>query len=270
MTLASTKSSITLLGNGVNKTWDFDFTVWATGQVAVWLTDPDGVASEITSNFSVALNADQSVNPGGTVTYPVSGDAIATGYSLSILRDMEFVQPVDLQKNQGFDPTVLEAAMDQATAERQQLKEIVERAIVAAPNQTPEDFLGGLLALRDAASSSASASEASRLASGVSADEAAATAAGLTASVSADAEAASISAAGSEAARLAAEAARNTAESWAIIANPAAGLPMNLNKSEIAVSITVPADYNAVSGGPMSISDAATVTVENGATWSIV
>jgi hypothetical protein len=151
MTLASTKSSITLIGNGVNKSWDFDFTVWAAGQVAVWVLDPDGGATEITSNLTVALNADQATNPGGTVVYPVSGSAIAAGYSLSILRNMGFVQPVDLQKNQGFDPTVLESAMDQATAERQQLKEALGRTVSSAPGQTPENFLTTLTSLRDAA-----------------------------------------------------------------------------------------------------------------------
>lgn len=162
MTIASTKSSITLVGNGVNKTWDFDFRVWTVGQVALWITDPDGLGTELTSNFSVTLNADQDVTPGGAVTYPVSGSAIAAGYSLSILRDMDFLQGVDLQKNQGFDPAVLEAALDQATAERQQLKEAISRAISAAPGQSAADFLGDLVALKDAAAGSASAAETAR------------------------------------------------------------------------------------------------------------
>jgi len=89
-------------------------------------------------------------------------------------------------------------------------------------------------------------------------------------STSASATAASISAAGSEAARLAAEAARDTAESWAIIANPVAGLPMNLNKSGIDADITIPAGYNAVSAGPITINNGVTVTAANGSSWAIV
>jgi hypothetical protein len=69
---------------------------------------------------------------------------------------------------------------------------------------------------------------------------------------------------------LAAEAARDTAESWAIIANPDAGLPMNLNKSGIDANITIPAGYNAVSAGPITINNGVTVTAANGSSWAIV
>lgn len=44
----------------------------------------------------------------------------------------------------------------------------------------------------------------------------------------------------------------------------------NLNSNTVAVSSVVPAGYNAVSGGPMTINAGIVVTVEAGSTWTIV
>ncbi len=45
--------------------------------------------------------------------------------------------------------------------------------------------------------------------------------------------------------------------------------PIRLNPRHVTVDFTVPGNYNAGSTGPLYISEGATVTVQNFATWSI-
>ncbi|NJB67548.1 hypothetical protein GGQ74_001188 [Desulfobaculum xiamenense] len=165
-----------LPGNGIATEFDFDFIVWDVSQLAVFIEDIVGNVTQITSNWSAVLNADQETNPGGTITYPLTGTPLANGYFITTLRDMPFTQDVDLST---FDPTVIETALDIATAERQQLQEAVGRAVLAKPGQTPGNYLeqceAAQLAAENAQTGSESARDASVVAQG--AAEAAQTAA---------------------------------------------------------------------------------------------
>lgn len=77
--------------------------------------------------------------------------------------------------------------------------------------------------------------------------------------------------------RIAAQQARTAAEAaeagalGAQSAVEAAGVnpPIRLNPNVIAADFTVPANYNALSVGPMRIADGVTVSISTGSTWSI-
>jgi uncharacterized protein (DUF2147 family) len=45
--------------------------------------------------------------------------------------------------------------------------------------------------------------------------------------------------------------------------------PIRLNPSRVSANFTVPAGYNAISAGPITIDDGVTVTVSNFSNWSI-
>ncbi len=113
-------------GNGITTEFPFSFKVWSLSQLVVEVTDPQEVTTQI-KEFSAVLT-----DSGGTVTYTNAGVPLAEGYSLAILRNMPFLQEVDLITGSRFDPKVIEDQLDIATAERQQLKEVTDRAIQIA------------------------------------------------------------------------------------------------------------------------------------------
>lgn len=58
-------------------------------------------------------------------------------------------------------------------------------------------------------------------------------------------------------------------EGWALIASGADGA-ITENKNTIATSYTLPAGYNGVSAGPITINSGVTITIPSGASWVIV
>lgn len=122
-------------GNGVTVAFPFAFKVFAAGDLLITLADPDGAETELvlTTNYTVALNADQEVSPGGTVTALV---APATDYTLTISSQVENLQPISITNGGGFYPTVLNTALDRLTIMVQQISEKASRSLklpVSAP-----------------------------------------------------------------------------------------------------------------------------------------
>lgn len=152
MTIASAVSKVTLNGNGSTTSFPFGFKVWKAEDLEVSITDASGVVSVVT-NWGVALNP----SGGGTVAYPTSGPPLPTGHKITIARSMDFLQDVDLVYGTRWDPEVVETALDRATAERQQLKEKLDRAIVVdiADQTTPEALRDSIFAARDTSVASA-------------------------------------------------------------------------------------------------------------------
>ncbi len=151
MTMSSAVSKVTLNGDGVQTSWPFSFKVWKAADLEVSITNALGVTT-VVSNWSVVLT-----DTGGTVTYPTSGPALPSGHKITIARSMDFLQDVDLVSGTRWDPEVVETALDQATAERQQLKEKLDRAIVVdiADQTTPEALRDSIFAARDTSVASA-------------------------------------------------------------------------------------------------------------------
>ena len=144
-------------GNGVAVEFPFTFKVWSADQLRVVLTDPKGVDATATG-WTAAL-----ADTGGTLTYRKDGKPLPKGWKLTVLRNMPFVQRVDLISGTRFDPQVIEDQMDQAAAERQQLLEEVGRAVKVPPaSDNPPEILAELIfEARDRAASSAGEAAAS-------------------------------------------------------------------------------------------------------------
>ena len=121
-------------GNGSTTTWDFAFKVFSGSEfsdsnIRIILTDANGVETDITSNYSTALNANQDTNPGGTLTYPVSGTAITSSDTITITSNVPITQGTDYQQGGVFNAQTVEDRLDWLTLGLKQLSEIQKRSI---------------------------------------------------------------------------------------------------------------------------------------------
>ena len=160
-------------GNGQAVEFPFLFKVFEEDQLSVLLTSPAGVTTEA-AGWTAELD-----DGGGTVRYLHNGAPLPEGWKLAIMRDMPFVQEVDLITGTRFDPEVIETALDVATAERQQLLERLARAVVVEPTDEagPEALLADIRDARTSAAASATSAQANANAAAESARSAAGSAA---------------------------------------------------------------------------------------------
>jgi len=123
-------------GNDSATSFPFDFKVNAATDLEVGLSIADAAATVLTlnSHYSVSLNANQDTNPGGTITYPLSGDPLADGDKLYVLRVLDALQPAAFTA--GVAPATLEQKFDNLTMLVQQLQEKLNRSIVGAVTDT--------------------------------------------------------------------------------------------------------------------------------------
>lgn len=114
-------------GNDVTTAFSFSFKVFSTADVLAVSADSLGLETDLTEgvDYTVSLNANQNANPGGTVTLT---SPLATGYTLVLTSQVQNLQPTDLTNQGGFYPAVINAALDRATIQIQQLSEKVDRS----------------------------------------------------------------------------------------------------------------------------------------------
>jgi len=130
--------------NGTVRAFPFAFKIFDTSQVTV-VVSVNGIESEADpSTYTVTLNADQDNNPGGTVTLAT---APAKNTLLVILSAVDYLQLMVLTSRGAFLPTLLNEAFDKATAQIQQLKEGLSRAVTvdATDTMTPKELKHALL-----------------------------------------------------------------------------------------------------------------------------
>lgn len=142
MTVSSTtRKAGPFLGNGVITVFPFTFKVFDKTNIKLLLIDTNGNSTTLTldSQYSVALNADQTNSPGGSITYPITGNPLPAGYQLVALGDLPIEQETDITNSGGFYPQVIEDMVDRATIQIQQVAELAGRAIVVteAENTAP-------------------------------------------------------------------------------------------------------------------------------------
>lgn len=128
MTISSeTRKAGPYSANGATVTFPFTFKCFSTADVQVVLTDESDVETvlTLTSQYTVALNADQNTSPGGSITTVAT---YASGNKITIVGDVDYQQDTDITNGGGFYPEVIENALDKATMQIQQLKEQVDRS----------------------------------------------------------------------------------------------------------------------------------------------
>jgi len=145
----------------------FEFTLQAPGHVMLVHTDSEGVETVLTldSDYTVSLNGDQDVSPGGSVTYPVSGDPLPADEKLTITSNAPNLQALDLTNLGGFYPATINRALDRATIQIQQIAEQAGRSVKVpiSDERTPEEFWADLLVEVNTSEANAEAAAASAL-----------------------------------------------------------------------------------------------------------
>lgn len=145
MTVSSTLNKIIYAGDGATVTFGFAFSVDASSSIQVFFTDATGIITQLATNlYTVTVNAAAGVNPtpvGGSVTYPLTGSAIAIGTSLTILRTLLETQSTSLANQGTLYQPVIEAAIDRAIMIDQQVNELVGRNLTVAVSDTTPGLL---------------------------------------------------------------------------------------------------------------------------------
>lgn len=123
MTVASDIVTRTYVGNGLVRDWPIPFELPPAGAqyVQVYITAPGGAPVLLWGGYSV----DQAAM---SVKYPISGDPLASGYKITIRRQLPLTQEIDLNSQGPFDPETIERTFDRETMQIQQLAEAVDRA----------------------------------------------------------------------------------------------------------------------------------------------
>ena len=123
-------------GNDSATAFPFDFKTNAAADLEVGLSIDDAAPTvlALNVNYSVVLNDNQNTNPGGTITYPLTGDPLSTDEKLYVRRNMPALQPTPFTA--GIAPATLEAKFDNMTMLVNQLQEQVDRSIKGAVTDT--------------------------------------------------------------------------------------------------------------------------------------
>lgn len=125
-------------GSGTTGPFTFDFRFFYNTEIHVVKTSTSGVDTELTENVGYTLSGAGSYS-GGSVTL---SSALASGEKLTIYRDVELVQPVDLRNKGAFFAEIHEDVFDRMTMVGQQLKEQIDRcAKLPITNDTDADEL---------------------------------------------------------------------------------------------------------------------------------
>lgn len=144
MTISSeTRRAGPFTGNDSTTSFPFEFKVFDESDLRVVFTDADGVDSDLVldSDYSVTLNADQNTDPGGTITYPISGTELSTDETLTVVSDISYTQETDITNGGGFYPQIVENALDKLLAQIQQVKEMLDRAPMVSVSSSLADLV---------------------------------------------------------------------------------------------------------------------------------
>lgn len=158
MTMPYSPSRAVYEGNDAATRFPFSFKVWDASQLVVTLTSPDGATTEA-SGWTADIGAS-----GGEIVYLHKAAPLPAGWKLAVTRNMPFTQEVNLVSASRFDPQVIEDALDQATAERQQTLEMMRRAVIlpATSDKSPQDMVLDVYAARDEAQNASGAAQAAK------------------------------------------------------------------------------------------------------------
>ena len=158
-------------GNDLTTAWPFSFRILDATHIRVIITDADGAETTADpSDYDVSGIGATS----GTVTYPNFGSPLATGYKITILRDMPFTQEVDIANAGAFYPQTHEDVFDTLTMMIQQNAEEVARAVKVSPSSDtdPDELIAELMATAAAVAASEAVAAASAVLAGEHADDA--------------------------------------------------------------------------------------------------
>lgn len=131
MTVSRTARKVVHTGNGVATEFAFEFIVLETAdlKVAVYEIATETLTEIDSADYSVAYTWGD--EDGGTVTYPLSGSPLASTHQIVIYRETALEQPINLSNQTRYYPEVVMEGFDRAILILQELKEALDRAVLA-------------------------------------------------------------------------------------------------------------------------------------------
>ena len=121
--ITTQQSSVTVSGNGATTAFNYGFMIPASNAVVVTLLN-----TTVTPNISTTVSAGQYNisglnNPaGGSVTYPLSGTPLQSGYYLTISRVLPLIQTISISNQGAFYPSVVGSGLDYDMMALQQIQ----------------------------------------------------------------------------------------------------------------------------------------------------
>lgn len=117
------------MGNGLTKSFPFNFKVQQPSDLHIFITDPSvGQAVEV-YNWTATPSEGKYPTVGGTITYPTSGQALPEGWKLTIARIVALKQDIEFANNSSLKPKEIENSLDRIVMMAQQIEEVAERAL---------------------------------------------------------------------------------------------------------------------------------------------
>lgn len=148
MTVGTTnRKTASIAGNGSNTSWDFNFKVNKASELRLFrYNTTTGVSSyPSVDDFDVSLSSDLA---SGTITYPNASSldsVVSISETITVYREVAETQDVDIEKQQKFNSTVVEASLDQLTMRCQELQEEIDRCYKVGINfNDPSEITIGL------------------------------------------------------------------------------------------------------------------------------
>lgn len=128
MTVSTTTSTVTYIGNGATTIFSFPFIGVDAADIEVTYTDTNGTATVLSpSQYTLVINPvplGQLWGIGGSVTYPITGSPVVpipVDASLAITRILPYEQNVSIANQGAFYPRVIERGLDLLELQIQQL-----------------------------------------------------------------------------------------------------------------------------------------------------
>lgn len=120
------------IGDGTVTAFPFEFKIFDTSQLSVQRTNVEGGVDvlRLSEDYTVALNADQDENPGGTVNILTP---LAQALRLAIISAIPADQTVKVTNYDRFYPKTYNDVFDKLTGLIQQLEENLSRAVTTDP-----------------------------------------------------------------------------------------------------------------------------------------
>lgn len=140
MTVPTSDNREQYLGNDSATEFDYAFKIFNADDLVVILTGSDDSETTLVrgSDYSVGGVGEEA---GGSVTYPLSGDPLATGEKLTILREIPLVQETDLRNQGAYYPETIEDELDRSRMIDQQQEEVLGRTL--KKTQAGDNFNAG-------------------------------------------------------------------------------------------------------------------------------
>jgi hypothetical protein len=135
-----------IYGDGVNTQFPFAFAVLDPGQLKVTRIRRVGIEEVLIqgTDYTVNLNPDQQVNPGGEIIYPGINEPLPGDQAIQIKREVDLRQSTDLVDLGSYMPAEVERSLDKLTMIAQQLSDDVAKLkqAVAATEAVKFSVLG--------------------------------------------------------------------------------------------------------------------------------